>query len=133
MRLYSRIDGGFRLTLDPAVYARSAVMKALYKFQNRYIISYEYANDQLCVDFEGAIEASSLQEEVRNIMRELSFQMLRYDTMLQTKHIRELLVARALYASCIEDERGEVGEDQTITPSWREDSRNIFASWASEQ
>ena len=58
--------------------------------------------------------------------------MIRTDIIRQTSHVRDLLVARSLYASCIEPEREEAGEDEETEPDWREDQNRIFSSWESE-
>ena len=64
-------------------------------------------------------------------MKELTFQMLRLDTARRTRGIRELLVARALYATCIEPEHDLPEPDNdTKTLSWRDDQNHIFTSWS---
>lgn len=133
MPLYELTEKGFILNLDPAVYAREAVMKALHRFQDRYIISYEYAGDRLIAEFEAATPIASVDEEIRTVMRELSFEMMRYDAVRQAGHIRELLVARALYASCIEEDRGNASDESDANGSWREDRERIFSSWEPER
>ena len=71
-------------------------------------------------------------------MQELSFQMLRLDTAKRTKGIRELLVARALYATCIEPERKifkteDSNSESESKSNWQDDQDHIFASWSSEE
>ncbi|MBQ4432380.1 MAG: hypothetical protein II877_12825, partial [Synergistaceae bacterium] len=61
------------------------------------------------------------------------FQMIRLDTARRTRGIRELLVARSLYATCIEPERDVPEHDEAEAKSgWREDQSHIFASWSEE-
>ena len=109
-------------------------MKALYKFQDRYLISYEMEEDYLLVYFETDTEIASVESEVASILKELSFQMIRYDTMRSTRGVRELLVARALYATCIEPDRDAPAADaEGDSAPWQEDRDRIFASWSSEQ
>ena len=62
--------------------------------------------------------------------------MLRYDTIRQTDGIRQLLVGRALYASCVDMEHEEPAEDSGDEyepgPSWQEDRDRIFESWSEQ-
>ncbi|MBQ7578421.1 MAG: hypothetical protein IJT21_09170 [Synergistaceae bacterium] len=133
MKSYELTNNGFVIRLDRNLYAREAVMKALYRFHEKYIIYYENDGAFINVFFESAEKLISIEQEIAIIMKELSFQMIRLDTARRTKGIRELLVARSLYASCIEPER-EISESDTveIKSNWREDEKNIFASWSEE-
>ena len=90
--------------------------------------------------FETNSNIKFIESEVKEIMQELSFQMLRLDTAKRTKGIRELLVARALYATCIEPERKIFKTEDSYSESesesksnWQDDQDHIFASWSSEE
>ena len=131
MKAYELITNGFTIKIDRNLYAREAVMKALYRFHVRYIISYETEGAFIKVFFETRSNIDSVDKEVAEIMQELSFQMLRLDTARRTKSIRELLVARALYATCIESER-EVSETCNAESNWQDDQEQIFTSWSAE-
>ena len=134
---YDIAEQGFVLHLDASIYARPAVMKAFYRLQDRFIISYERAGKSLDVYFDLPSKRDiDVAEEIRSIMAELSFEMIRYDTMQETTNLRELLVGRALYATCV-----DMGHDNTILAetigeennSWLEDQQHIFESWTEER
>ena len=130
---YDITEQGFVLHLDATIYARPAVMKAFYRLQDRYIISYERIGKTLDVFFDLPKEIElDVSNEVKTIMSELSFEMIRYDTMRQTSHLRELLVGRALYATCVdlgrEERSGSEDSDET-EESWLVDQQHIFESW----
>ncbi len=131
MKAYELIKDGFTIKIDRNLYAREAVMKALYRFHTRYIISYETEGAFIQVFFETRSNIDSVDNEVAEIMQELNFQMLRLDTARRTRNIRELLVARALYATCIEGKR-EVPETDNAGSNWQDDQYRIFASWSAE-
>ena len=131
MRAYELIGNGFTIRLDRNLYAREAVIKALYRFHEKYIISYETDGAFINVFFETNSNIKSIDTEVAEIMKELSFQMLRLDTARRTKGIRELLVARALYATCIEPERESLKTNASEL-SWQDDQNRIFVSWSAE-
>ncbi len=108
-------------------------MKALYRFHDKYIISYETDGAFIHVFFETHAKIESVENEIAEIMKELSFQIIRLDTARRTKGIRELLVARSLYASCIEPERESPDTEESEAESnWRDDQSNIFASWSED-
>lgn len=133
MKAYELIANGFSIKLDRNLYTREAVIKALYRFHEKYVISYETDGSFIQIFFETSSNLESVESGVKEIMKELSFQMIRIDTAHRTRGIRELLVARSLYATCIVPEREslEVGKvDQTS--SWRDDQEQIFASWSAE-
>ena len=131
LKAYEPMKNGFALKLDRNVYAREAVMKALYRFHGKYVISYETDGVFIRVFFETNEKIDSIELEIATIMKELTFQMIRLDTARRTRGIRELLVARSLYATCIEPER-EISEADNPEEnlSWREDQSRIFSSWS---
>ena len=131
MRAYELTSNGFTIKLDRNLYSREAVIKALYRFHEKYVISYETDGAFISIFFETSSKIESIDAEVAKIMKELSFQIIRLDTARRTKGIRELLVARALYATCIEPERNEL-ETNEADLSWQEDQNRIFASWSAE-
>ena len=132
---YNTTEQGFVLHLDATVYARPAVMKAFYRLQDRYIISYERAGKNLDIYFDSSTgRVNEPAEEIKEIMAELSFEMIRYDTMQETANLRELLVGRALYATCVDMGRDAVTDEKPSqgSDSWLEDQQHIFESWAEE-
>lgn len=134
MSAYELTEKGFSIRLDRNLYAREAVMKALYRFHDRYIIYYETDGEFIRVFFEACAEIESIEQELAEIMKELSFQVIRLDTARCTKGIRELLVARSLYATCIEPEHEPPDAEAQENPtSWRDDQNHIFASWFAEE
>lgn len=132
---YDITEQGFVLHLDATVYSRPAVMKAFYRLQDRYIISYERAGKNLDIYFDSSTgRVNEPAEEIKEIMAELSFEMIRYDTMQDTANLRELLVGRALYATCVDMGRDAVTDEKPSqgSDSWLEDQQHIFESWAEE-
>ena len=131
---YETTDQGFVLHLDATVYARPAVMKAFYRLQDRYIISYERQGNLLDVYFDySKSNTETVEDQIRRIMEELSFEMIRYDTMRETSNLRELLVGMALYATCVDMGREEnKDEEPPAESSWIEDRNHIFSSWSDE-
>lgn len=124
-------ESGFSLSVSLALYARPAVIKALYPYHDKYLITYEVIDETLNIHFKPfpGIEII-LDEEKAKILQDLDFQMIRFDTMQATKEVRQLLIGRALYATCIEPEPTGSPKEETLSEySWKEDKKAIFSSW----
>jgi His-Xaa-Ser system protein HxsD len=121
---------GFVITLDSSLYARPAVMKALYRMQAKYTIAYERRGKWLYVNFTPSSKTTiDVVSEAAEALRSIQFEMLRYDTMRQTAHVRELLIGRALYATCVETERADKAVEIDGGASWKDDAERILESW----
>ena len=133
MKAFFLIDDGFSIKLDLRLYEREAVIKTLYRYHEKYLISYELEGNYIVISFETQHPLADYTSEVSSMLKELDFQMLRIDTIRRTSHIRELLVARSLYATCIEPEYDESeNEDEVNKSDWHEDQNRIFSSWSAE-
>lgn len=131
---YSVTENGFSIRVDMTVHPREAVMKALYRFHDDYIISFERDGCYLLVWFETHSGLPGSKEVIAEVLKELSYQTIRYDTMQNTKGVRELLVARALYATCIDNsDDQEMNPNESSSESWLEDKKSIFKSWSSQE
>ena len=135
MTIYEEIGNGFSIRISQYLYARAAIVKALYAYREKYLIYYSLEEDTLVVYFEPLTQGPlDIKAEVARVFKDLDFQMLRYDTMKQTKEIRELLIARALYTTCIEPDHDELDVDMgSEENSWKDDTQNLFSSWSSEK
>ena len=69
LRAYKLTDNGFSIKLDRNLYAREAVMKALYRFHDKYIISYETDGAFIHVFFETCAKIESIEHEISSIMK----------------------------------------------------------------
>lgn len=128
MHAFTQTEDGFCFKLSREGYARQAVVKALYPYRDTYIISYDFDGNNITVYFEKKELIDNVEQQVSEILKALDFQMIRYDTVRQTDAIRQLLVGRALYATCIENDNESVTLENNA--SWEEDSRQIFKTWS---
>ncbi|MEF9974932.1 MAG: hypothetical protein RR893_13515, partial [Clostridia bacterium] len=86
---YIATSNGFELTLDLSLYARPAVMKALYCLSDAYSIAYERKGKRLHIYLTDAESAhADYSSEAAKALRLIQFEMLRYDTMRRTSHVR---------------------------------------------
>ena len=131
-------DRSFGLRIDRRLYAREAVMKALYRWTDQYAISFYYEGDYFIAECESKCTGRDSQVDRKEMISCLHFEMIRYDTAKRTRGLRELLVGRALYATCIELDQGDSDEDvagQQDLPadSWEDDAFMILQSWAQDE
>ena len=129
MPTYAITDFGFTIQLPIQLYARPAVIKALYPFRKQFLISYELLDNTLLIYFEKTQDDFDIKGSISEVLKEIDFQMIRYDTINSTKDIRKLLVARALYATCIEQSPATEAEVSSTVVGWEKDSKHIFESW----
>ena len=99
--------------LSSNIYELSCIMKAAYNFIDDFYVFFDYeTEDTIRASFKSKEYRTS--EEVENIIggfyNELLNQSIRYKVSKETKNIRELILGRALYNTCIEDEKDQVNE-----------------------
>jgi His-Xaa-Ser system protein HxsD len=119
-----------KIKFDKLLYSKEALLKAAFAFthkvylhltqdENHYLV--EYWPKQDCSEE----EFSSLDGEICN---ELLAQSIRQVVLLQTKNIRELILARSL-ASTIIDEMASASEAQKKIDMSVADLDNILCNW----
>ncbi len=89
---------------DDRLFCREAVLKAAYQFLDQYYIHLSYSSEH-----EIAVELSAKPEaEIDNIDlcfgNELIAQMVRYQLSVSNKGMKDLILGRALYSTCIDTE-----------------------------
>jgi His-Xaa-Ser system protein HxsD len=137
--------------INELIYPRYVIMKAAYMYIERYYIYFDYEKeDVIKVVFTPKENTSSdiVKGEIGEFHNELLHQVLRLEIFNKTKNIRELILGRALYSTCIEV-ADDIGEDlncniddaknEGYTPeydfaanleeSYDADPQNIAVSW----
>ena len=105
---------------DDRLFCREAVLKAAYQYLDLYYIHLSYASEH-----EIAVELSAKPgTEIDNIDssfgNELIAQMVRYQLSVSNKGMKDLILGRALYSTCIDTEDTydeEQSESQLVFPS----------------
>ena len=129
-------DQTIHFYLDMSVYPRTAVLKVLCRWTDRYAIVLEKA-ERLHVALQPLDKSAfpckpDTLEDSQTIMNDLVQELLRLEIIAQTSGIRQLLVGRALYATCIEACHEGTPVDERVADSdqgWEADGRRILASW----
>ena len=105
---------------DDRLFCREAVLKAAYQFLDQYYIHLSYASQN-----EIAVELSAKPgAEINNIDssfgNELIAQMVRYQLSVSNKGMKDLILGRALYSTCIDTTDTNVveqSESKVVFPS----------------
>jgi len=102
------IDNGkavFRL--QQAVYPTIAVLKTAFIFIDDYYIYLSMDESELVVTMKRKSSAAVSESVVGEFYNEMLNQLIRLYVSNETKHIRELIIARAIHNACLESETAE--------------------------
>lgn len=105
---------------DDRLFCREAVLKAAYQFLDQYYIHLSYAAEhEIAIEIKAksGIEIDQIDSKFCN---ELIAQMVRYQLSASNKGMKELILGRALYSTCIDTEETnaeETSENQVEIPS----------------
>ena len=111
-------DGRCVCTLDERIYPLQAVMKTAYTFLDRcYVFLYHDAEGALSVRLRPKAQCQvALPELAGEFLNELLNESLRYRMATETRSLRELIIGRALFSSCVEVPRVELMADEQAGP-----------------
>lgn len=129
-------QGSFVLSLDMSLYSRPVVLKVLNRWTHVYTISLSKTKeDTLLVELQSSsVQKIDNEKNIKKILDMLLYEMQRMEIINQTAGIRELLVGRALYATCIEaNTKPTITQPDTNIEKWQIDKRRIFESWTKER
>lgn len=119
--------------LQKEIYDINIIFKSLYNFIDKFYIKLESENDKIKIIFQAKNDSSidDLYKYKGEFYNELLKQQVRYKLVSETKDIRELIMGRALYDTCIEyiddtinDEENYAEVDDKI-----DDPLNIMSNW----
>lgn len=88
--------------IDDRIFCIEAVLKASYLFIDKYYINVSHSDFHtidIAIEGKDGIDMLNVDKEFSN---ELIAQMVRYNLILSNKTMKELILGRALYSTCIE-------------------------------
>ncbi len=85
----------FQVNVDMSLYAKEAVVSAIYKYTNRYYIHQQTTENLIAVIFESKDNQIVTEEVVKQFCNDLIDQQVRYNTEQRFGHIRDLIVEEA--------------------------------------
>ena len=122
------------LYLNEKIYNLSIIKKALYNFidDGYFILNYADA-DTIIAKILLKEHTTNKELLVKELYNELFNESIRFDVMKQTKNIRELILGRALYSTCIDTEKNENEEKNEMqTDDNNYNINNIAVNWFEE-
>lgn len=122
------------LYLNEKIYNLSIIKKALYNFidDGYFILNYADA-DTIIAKILLKEHTTNKELFVKELYNELFNESIRFDVMKQTKNIRELILGRALYSTCIDTEKNENEEKNEMqTDDNNYNINNIAVNWFEE-
>lgn len=94
-----------KFSINKIVYDIPIIMKAGYMFIDEYYIFFELLSEsEIQVTISPKDKNKDLNIVAKEFCNELLIQSIRYDTYKNTKNIREIILGRALYSACIEED-----------------------------
>lgn len=112
------------LKYNKNLYSKAALIKAAYNFIDRAYLHLDCDEKYYYVDIVSKQGESDVSEE--EFSNEMLTQSARHEVYIQTKNIRELLMARAFSTSLITDKKTMTGEN---TPAEKYSEDEILKDW----
>lgn len=105
-KLYKIKDNYAEILLNSKLYPVIAIKKALSNYLEYTYVKMDYKDEQT-IKIEMVLKEESkedLEKIIGKLYNELFNETLRYEISVETKNLRELIVGRALYITCIDTE-----------------------------
>ena len=117
MKLFEIEDNQAKITLNSEIYPLVVIQKTVSNYLENMYVKLEKKDKNILVNLFLKDNKENIKELVGNFYNELLAEALRYNIGVETKEIRELIVGRALYTTCIEldENREEKAEDDMTT------------------
>ena len=113
--------------VDTNIYNDAVIKKAIYNFiENRKVILNKINEKTVVVVSKKSND--DIENFVKNFYSELLNESLRFEVMNETKNIRELILGRALYSTCIDTEENE----ETTEKDNKYNINDIAKNWFEE-
>ena len=117
MKLFEIEDNQAKIKLNVEIYPLVVIQKTVSNYLENMYVKLEKEDKNILVNLFLKDNKENIKELVGDFYNELLAEALRYNIGIETKEIRELIVGRALYTTCIEldENREEKAEDDMTT------------------
>jgi hypothetical protein len=115
------------IKLDKAIYPLIAIKKAISNFFDDVYVRIEEDNKNFIINFKLQNKQVDLEKIIGEFYNECLRESLRYEISFETKNIRELIVGRALYTTCIMFDKNEDNQEQTDELIYEEDNNTEYS------
>ena len=110
-KFYTIKDNYAEILLSKDIYPLVSVKKALANFMEETYIKISSDKDKIIVQMVLKENKKNLEKIIGELYNEFLRESLRYNIAIETKNLRELIVGRALYTTCIELENNQKEEN----------------------
>ena len=105
-KLYNIKDNYAEIILNKEIYPLVSIKKAISNFfEDIYVKINDLSEKEYMVQIELKQSSADLEKLIGEFYNELLRESLRYNIAVETKNLRELIVGRALYTTCIDIEQ----------------------------
>lgn len=126
-KFYTINDNYAEIVLSKDIYPLVSVKKALTNFMEETYIKLKDNNDEIIVQMVLQESKTDLEKIIGEFYNELLRESLRYNIAIETKNLRELIVGRALYTTCIDLEENQEEKNEDIEETYNLDE--IAVNW----
>ena len=125
-KLYIIKDNIAEITISKALYPLITIKKAVANYMEYVYIKLEEDKDNIIIKLQLQENKEDLEKIIGEFYNELLRESLRYDISCETKNLRELIVARALYTTCIDiNEKEEISNEQDEKEDFNIDDKAV--------
>lgn len=126
-KFYTINDNYAEIVLSKDIYPLVSVKKALTNFMEETYIKLKDNNDEIIVQMVLQESKKDLEKIIGEFYNELLRESLRYNIAIETKNLRELIVGRALYTTCIDLDENQEEKNKGIEETYNLDE--IAVNW----
>ena len=126
-KFYTINDNYAEIVLSKDIYPLVSVKKALTNFMDKTYIKIKDNNSEIMVQMVLQESKTDLEKIIGEFYNELLRESLRYNIAIETKNLRELIVGRALYTTCIDLEENQEEKNEDIEETYNLDE--IAVNW----
>lgn len=131
-KLYKLNGNMAEISISKELYPLITIKKAIANYLDNVYIKLEDVNNNVLLKIQLKNENDNFKKIVGEFYNELLRESLRYDIANETKNLRELIIARALYTTCIDVEGENIEEINTTKNEKYEeefDINEIAVNW----
>lgn len=115
------------LEVDDRLFCGEAVLKTSYLFIDKFFVVPSYKGDHIISISIEAKDGNSLDGIDKAFGNELIAQMVRYNLSKSNKAMKELILGRALYSTCLDEAEPDRFDGESITTDYSLD--DIAVNW----
>ncbi len=128
-KLYKIENNYAEILLPKDIYPLVSVKKALANFMEKIYIKMDSNKDKIIIQIVLQEDKEDLEKIIGEFYNELLRESLRYNIAMETKNLRELIVGRALYTTCIDLEEGQEKSESTAENEEEYNLDEIAVNW----